>query len=222
MTISTQAKLVLRCSSCGEISRHELSLFSFSGSNQFVFDCPCGQPLASLGTKDKKHFWLQMECSFCDERHLYYYQRKDLWDKEVLSVICDDTGMEIAHVGPPGMVEDIMLHGERSLAEMAQDLGFGEYFSSPEVMYGILDGLYMLAENGDLFCQCGNYDVEIEIYPDRLELKCDYCGCSGMVMAQNERDLEALRNLSEIELTSKGFRCLEGKKSRTPRRRFKK
>jgi len=212
MTISTYSKMVLRCPYCGEINQHDLSVFAFSGSNSCRFTCSCGVDIASLGTKDKKHFWLQADCSLCEETHIGYYNRKDIWGDEILSLYCDDAGLEIAFVGPPEKMEEVITHGERSLAEMAQDLGFGDYFSNPDVMYGVLDCLYQLAEKGDLFCHCGNYDVEIEIYPDRLELKCGYCQASGMVMAQNDADLEALRTLQEIELTPKGFKCLEGKR----------
>lgn len=220
MAISTHSKMVLRCPYCGEINELDLSVFAFSGSNSCRFTCSCGIDIASLGSKDKKHFWVQADCSFCEETHVGYYNRRDIWGNEIVSLFCDDTGLDIAYIGPPDKMEEVVSQGEKSLAEMAEDLGFGDYFSNPEVMYGVLDCLYQLAETGDLFCHCGNYDVEIEIYPDRLELKCGYCQASGIVMAQNDADLEALQGLKEIELTTKGFKCLEGKKP--PRKHFKK
>ena len=221
MAISTNSKMVLRCPYCGEINQHDLSLFAFSGANSIRLTCSCGVDIASLGTKDKKHFWLQADCSFCDDIHFCYYSRKAIWGSEILSLFCDEAGLDIAYIGPLEKIQEVVTLGDRSLAEMAQDMGFGDYFNNPEVMYGVLDSLYQLAERGDLFCHCGNYDVEIEIYPDRLELKCEYCQASGIVMAQNEADLETLQGLKEIELTPKGFKCLEGKK-RNPRKRFKK
>ncbi len=221
MAISTLSKMVLRCPYCGEINQHDLSLFAFSGTNSCRLTCSCGTDIASLGTRDKNHFWVQVDCAFCEETHISYYNRKDIWGKDILSVICDDSGLDIAYIGPKEKMEQVVASEDKSLAEMAQDLGFGDYFSNPDVMYGVLDCLYQLAEKGDLFCHCGNYDVEIEIYPDCLELKCGYCQSSGMIMAQNEADLEALQGMKEIELTPKGFKCLEGKKLK-PRRHFKK
>ncbi len=221
MAFSTSSKIVLRCPSCGEVTQHDLSLFAFSGSDNLRLQCSCGTDVASFGTKDKKHFWIQAECSFCDETHLYYYQRKDIWGNAILSLPCDDSGLDIAYIGPPEKMEEVVSSGDKSLAEMAEDLGFGDYFSNPDVMYDVLDFLYQLAEKGDLFCHCGNYDVEIEIYPDRLELKCGYCEASGIVMARDDADLETLRGMKEIELTPKGFKCLEGKKHK-PRKHFKK
>lgn len=221
MAISTYSKMVLRCPYCGEINQHDLSLFAFSGSNSCRLTCSCGMDIASFGTKDKKHFWVQADCSFCDETHICYYSRKDIWGMEILSLFCEDSGLDIAYIGPAEKMEEVVTSGDRTLAEMAQDLGFGDYFSNPDTMYGVLDCLYQLAEKGDLFCHCGNYDVEIEIYPDRLELKCGYCQSSGTIMAQNEADLEILQGMKEIELTPKGFKCLEGNKLIT-RKHFKK
>lgn len=221
MAISTNSKMVLRCPYCGEINQHNLSLFDFSGSNSCSLACSCGEDIASLGTKDRKHFWMQADCSFCEEIHFSYYNRKAIWGDEVISLFCEEAGMDIAYIGPPEKMEEIVTLGDKSLVEMAQDMGFGDYFSNPEVMYGVLDSLHQMAERGDLFCHCGNCDVEIEIYPDRLELKCEYCQSSGMVMAQSEADLETLQGLREIELMPKGFKCLEGKKC-NPRKHFKK
>jgi hypothetical protein len=222
MAISTNSRMVLRCPYCGDINQHDLSVFAFAGSHSCRLTCSCGSDIASLGTRDRKHFWVQADCSFCEETHFCYFNRKDIWGDEILSLYCDDTGLDIAYIGPRDKMEELVSQGEKSLAEMAQELGFGDYFSSPDIMYGVLDRLYKLAERGDLFCHCGNYDVEIEIYPDRLELKCGYCNASGLVMAQNDVDLEKVQGLQEIELTPRGFKCLEGKKQPNPKKHFKK
>jgi len=219
--ISTFSKIVSRCPSCGDISYHDLSMFSFSRSRSTKLECTCGKTIVYMGTKDRKHYWLQLECSFCEGRHIFYYHWKDLWNGDVLSLVCDESGLDIAYIGPEKKIEKAIEDGEKSLAKMAEDLGFGDYFTNPEVMYGVLDYLNQLAEDGSLFCQCGNFNIEIEIYPDRLELRCEYCDCSGIIMAQNEMDLETVRSLSEIQLTNRGFKCLEGKKVK-PRKRFKK
>ncbi len=186
MAISTNSKIVLRCPYCGEVNQHDLSVFAFSGSNSCRFTCSCGSDIASLGSRDRKHFWVQADCSFCEETHFCYFNRKDIWGDEIVSLYCNDTGLDIAYIGPQDKMEEIVAYEEKSLAEMARDLGFGDYFSNPEIMYGVLDCLYQLAEKGDLFCHCGNYDVEIEMLPDRLELKCGFCNASGIVMSQNE------------------------------------
>ncbi|NLJ99695.1 MAG: hypothetical protein GX318_00460 [Clostridia bacterium] len=219
--IATSTKLVLRCPSCGEVGYHDLLMFTFAHSISSKYECSCGFPVAYLSTRDKKHYLLQIECCFCEDIHPYYYLRKDLWGGETLSLECDDSGLEVAFVGSEENVREAIENSNKSLAEMAEDLGFGDYFTNPEIMYGILDYLNQLAEDGNLYCQCGYYNIEIEIYPDRLELKCDACGCMGMIMAQKEKDLEAVRDLPKMELTRKGIVYLGEHRERS-RRRFKK
>lgn len=214
MAILTCSKAALRCPDCGKVSYHDLSLFDFSGTNSVRLECDCGTVVISLGTKDKKHYWLQVECSLCGDKHLYYHHWKELWDESdrVLPLVCDEASLDVAYIGPEGEVEEAMENSDGSLAEMAESLGFGDYFVNSSVMYGVLESLNQLAENGHLFCECGNFNVEIEIYPDKLELRCDYCSYSGIIMARDEKDMEIIHHMSEIQLTKKGFRCLDGNK----------
>ncbi|NLO90215.1 MAG: hypothetical protein GX088_07850 [Clostridia bacterium] len=220
-TVTTLTKMVLRCPYCGEISYYDISIFAFSRSRSLKFKCECGTTIALLGTKDRKKFWLQLECSYCLGRHVFYYNRKHLWETEILPLICDETGLDIAYIGEKNLIKQAVESGDKSLVEIAENLGFGDYFVNPEVMYGVLDYLNILAEEGKLFCRCGNYNIEIEIFPDRLDLKCGCCSCSGVIMAQDEWDLEKVCSLSEIQLTDMGFKSREGKKTK-PRSRFKK
>jgi len=213
--------MVLRCPYCGEIGCYDISIFSFSGSKSLKFKCECGADIAVIGTKDRKKYWLQLECGYCMGRHIFYYNRKQLWEAEFLPLVCEETGLDIAYIGDEEIIKQAMETGENSLAEIAENLGFSDYFVNPDVMYGVLDHLNFLAEEGRLFCRCGNLNIEIEIFPDRLELKCGCCSSSGVIMAQDEMDLEKIYNLSEIQLTDIGFKFREGKRTK-PRKRFKK
>ena len=62
---------------------------------------------------------------------------------------------------------------EKSLREMV-DPGF-RLLCQSEVMYEILDDLHKLAAEGKLSCQCGNMDVEVEVF-EKVELRCPSWG----------------------------------------------
>ncbi|WP_227762612.1 hypothetical protein [Zhaonella formicivorans] len=205
MCIPTTSVVAIRCPICGQLEFHALSLFEFAGSSSCKIQCTCGRPLLSIGTKDRKKFWLHVDCAMCETKHLFYFTRKQIWSDEVLEIDCEDTGLEIGYIGPKNKVRQCVQKQDRSLAEMAEELGFADYFDSPDIMYDVLDRLYQIAENGNLNCNCGNQNIEIEIFPDHLELRCDYCRSSARIMARTEEDLEYIMNSTAIQLAESGF-----------------
>ncbi len=221
MIIQTTNAVALRCPDCGKIKYHMLSFFDFSGKKPVRFSCDCGAQLLSITTKDRRLYFLQLDCLMCEMKHLYYYPFKDLWSSEVLPLYCDETGLEVGFIGPRSQVKKCIAKQDRSLREMAEDLGFSDYFENPEVMYDVLDDLHKLAAEGKLTCQCGNTDVEVEVFADRVELCCPDCGALGIVGAETKDDREAMRNTWEIVLKSGVLQWLCRGKTKDRRRKSK-
>lgn len=199
--IPTTSTVAIRCSACGQLEFHTLSMFDFAGSNSHRFECLCGKSLLYLNTKDRKKFSLQVECVMCEAKHMLYVSRKKIWSEDVLTIYCEENGLEIGYIGPNDKVLACVENEDRSIADMAEELGYSDYFDNPDVMYDVLDRLYEIAENGNLKCTCGNHDIAIEIFPDYLELRCEYCRSHAVVMASTEGDLELANSLDEIRLT---------------------
>ncbi len=221
MIVSTIVTVTLRCPSCGKMDFQALSLFSFARKKTIKISCSCGTGLISVGTKDRKNFWLQVDCIMCETKHLFNLKLKQIWSDHVYTVKCDETDVEIGFIGPRDKVRECLKSQDKSLREMAEDLGYVDYFENPEVMYEILDYLYKIVEEGQLYCQCGNYHIAVEIFPDRLELKCDQCNSQGIIYAETDADLETINNSQEIRLTGDGFEIKNGTKSRRRRRTTK-
>lgn len=205
MYVPTSSIVAIRCPACGQLEFHALSLFDFAGANSNKIQCTCGRTLLNIGTKDRKKFWLHAECVMCETKHMLYFTRKQIWSKQVLELICEETGLEIGYIGPKNKVRQCVQKQDRSLAEMADELGFADYFDNPDIMYEVLDRLYQIAENGNLNCKCGNQNIEIEIFPDHLELSCDYCRSVARIMAKTDEDLQNINNSTAIMLTETGF-----------------
>lgn len=218
MIIQTINVVALRCPECGKIKYHTLSFFSFKDNQPVRFSCDCGTQLLSIATKDRKLYYLQLDCLMCETKHLYHYLFKDLWSAEVLPLYCEDTGLEIGFIGPLQKVRQSIAQQEKSLREMAEDLGFSDYFANPEVMYEILDDLHKLAAEGKLSCQCGNMDVEVEVFADRVELRCPSCGALGIIGAETKDDLKAMKNIWEIVLKTGTLQWLCRGKARKRRK----
>jgi hypothetical protein len=200
MIVTTTTALALRCPNCGKIQYRALSLFSFSAQKKVHLACECGQSLLMVSAKDQKTFYLQMDCLMCESKHLYHYSLKELWSSQIINLCCEETGLDVGFIGPREEVKKCIANQERSLKDMAEDLGFSDYFNNPEVMYEILDCLHKIAESGNLTCQCGNLQIEVEIFAERIELRCSSCGAVGVIEAETTEDMEAIKNTLEITL----------------------
>ncbi len=222
MLVVTTTAIALRCPGCGKIKYHSLSLFSFSANKSIQFACDCGETVLSISTRDRRVFYLQLECLMCEDRHFYQFLLREIWSSRVLSLVCGETGLEVGFIGPREQVKKCIASQERSLREMAEDLGFSDYFKNPEVMYEILDCLHQIAESGKLSCHCGNLQIEVEIFAERIELRCSDCGAVGVIDAESREDLDAIKNAWEIMLRPGKLQLVGASKERHHRKRSKK
>ncbi|MDN5376170.1 MAG: hypothetical protein PWQ39_1210 [Thermacetogenium sp.] len=222
MLIQAVTAVALRCPECGKIKYYTLSLFHFAGQNRTVrFSCDCGAPLLSVATRDRRVFYMQLDCLMCEAKHLYHYSFKEIWSPDVVSLICEETGLEVGFIGPRRKVKKCIARQEKSLREMAEDLGFSDYFSNPEIMYEILDFLHKLASEGKLSCQCGNPEIEVEIFAERVELRCSRCGAVGVIGAETKEDCKAIKNTWEIVLKPGTLQWVGRGKVKSRKRRSK-
>ncbi|WP_051533723.1 hypothetical protein [Desulfitibacter alkalitolerans] len=204
--IPTTTVVAIRCPECGKMEYISVSLFSFSGSNGVALKCSCGYEIIKLTTKKRQDFWFQYICAMCEGRHLLKVTRGKLWSGETpLDLVCEETGIEVGYVGSREKVREKVKKQDQSLAEMADKLGFTEFFNNSSVMYEVLEHVYDIAERGKLYCTCGNYEIEVEIYPEYIQLTCEKCKASGKVMADKEEDLHLLKKTWELKLTRNGF-----------------
>ncbi|MDA8234590.1 MAG: hypothetical protein M0Z31_07330 [Clostridia bacterium] len=210
MIIATNTVIAMRCPMCGSYGTHNLSLFSFSGKQTVQIACSCGANKISIGTKNRKSFWFQVPCVLCETKHLLYFAHKQIWSNQVLTLICTDTELDLGYIGPEDKVLPLVAGLEEDLDTIMEEMDYDDYFHNPTVMMEVLNCLHDIAEEGYLYCQCGNYQIEVDVLPERLELQCKECGSVGVLYAEDEEDLHLMRNLEVIELVKKGFKCLNG------------
>ena len=204
MIVSTRTTVALRCVECGKLDFHDLSLFSFARTKALKFPCACGRHKFTVGAKGNR-FWLQFSCPLCESTHFLYFPRAEFWDPEVKDITCSETGADVGFFGLDKDVREFaQADNRRALEAAAEELG-DDYFISPEVMYETLNRVHDLAEEGELSCLCGNFNVEIDILPDRLELHCPQCGRWRLVRAENEEDLAAMAHFRPDEAGEGGW-----------------
>jgi len=227
MILDTETLIAMRCPECGKLEYHTLSRFDFSGHKRIEISCSCGYVKLFLSTKDRKNYWLQVPCVVCESKHLRSLSAKMLWSDEVNYLFCQETGLELGYIGPDDEVKALAVAQQETMEALGDDFDAeDEYFHNSEVMYEVLNCLHNIAEQGLLYCQCGNQDVEVDIFPERLELHCKDCDSVNIIYAETDDDLRVIKNVGTIELTRNGFECLDSlsntaKTGKKPNRKHK-
>lgn len=210
MLVSTDTMLAMCCPECGKLEYKVLSRFQVSESKTLHVNCSCGAEKLIISTKNYKDYWLQVPCVVCETKHLQRISGKQLWSRrEVYYLLCQETGLELGYLGPEEKVKELSHSYEEDLQFLASDFGEDDYFHNSEIMYEVLNRLHDIAERDALYCQCGNREVEVDIFPDRLELHCKECGSINIVYAENDDDLKVIEMVDSIELTRNGFEYLD-------------
>ncbi|HHY06684.1 MAG TPA: hypothetical protein GX532_06910 [Clostridia bacterium] len=209
MLISTYTIVALRCSKCGKIELYSLSRFSCGKQGQVELFCECGNCLMVLTRQGRSLYYLQTSCLLCEKKHVFKMQGKEIWNKYICSLICENTGVGLAYLGQKEKVRQAIKEEHRSLEKLVQELGFEEYFINPNVMFSVLECLRETIKKGQAYCSCGSGNLTTEVFPARVELCCPYCHAIGIVFAETANDLQKLQAMQGIELEAHSCRYLD-------------
>jgi len=213
MLISTQRTLALRCPLCGKMEFDPISWFDFSGKDSVQIKCKCGFNKLIINSKNNyRDFYFQIPCLICDEVHIIKFSKTELWGKINLVLRCTTNGQELGYIGSKTAIEKLINQKRDDLDSVINNLGFDDYFTNPQVMYEILNHLHQLADSNQLFCHCGNNQIDIEVFPEKLELHCSFCQSLHIIYAETIEDLRIVKEASKIALTEKGFSSFDSSK----------
>ncbi len=209
MLISTDVLLSMRCPECGRLEYHSLSRFAFSSSKLVKIKCACGYVKVTINAKKRcNYYWMQLPCIICETKHLVRVPVAEVWSKDVTTIYCDETGMELACIGSAEKIKGSS-NAREEIEALVGNFWGDDYFNNSQVMYDILHHLHDVAEKGMLYCRCGNRQISVDVFPDRLELFCDNCETINTIFTKSNKDLEIISHVERIELTQNRLRCID-------------
>ncbi|MEW6423136.1 MAG: hypothetical protein AB1523_00070 [Bacillota bacterium] len=209
MLVATQTMLAMRCPECGMVEYHKLSRFDFADGRLAQIRCSCGA-LKLAVTKKEADYLVQVRCVVCETMHMRTFKGRLLWAPEIIALFCQDTGVELGYIGPLQKIKGLTQSKKKEMGILFNELTGEDYFHNSEVMNQVLTHILGLAEDGLVSCQCGNYNIGVEIFPDRLELRCAKCGAVSVVYAETEEDIAPALKIKELELIQSGIMFLDG------------
>lgn len=199
MLIDAAAALVMRCARCGKLVLISESLFALRRGGKGV-NCPCGGSLVRLDLGKGGVLKLEIMCFICEEWHSITLPLARFLRGEGEYFTCPESSLELGLTGPPGLLRERLAAGNIELMGLTGDLNLEEYFSNPDIMFQVLSRLYELGRAGKVTCRCGHSMLEFNLYADRVDIHCNYCGNLLPVSASAREDLEYVRGLVELEL----------------------
>jgi hypothetical protein len=212
LLVSTQRKIALRCPLCGRLDFHQITVFDFSGHTPVRIHCKCGFQKMVINTKDYQNFSLQISCLICEEVHILKFKRQELLEQPFSILKCIETGQELGYIGDESSVDEIIKEKQEDMGSIINNLGFEDYFTNPQVMFEILNQLHQIADENNLFCSCGNNQIEIDVFPEKLELRCPFCQSIHIIYAETIEDLYMVKKVKLIVMTEKGFTSFDSSK----------
>jgi hypothetical protein len=176
----------------------ELSRFALRGQ-PVKLACSCGEQKLTVMAHGESVV-LQIPCHLCESMHLLQLSAKRFWRVDLEPLLCPDTGLQLGVFGQPEPVATYLAVEGNDLERLLADDQFAIYFDHPQVMYYALTCVHTLADQGKLTCCCGQQEIEINIYPEHLELCCSACGRSKEISANKETDMALWQDTNRIEV----------------------
>ena len=143
MKIQTAA-VAYRCPSCGYDVMGELNLFDLGGEGARL-TCECGESELYFGLRSDGKINVSVPCLFCPDDHKFLLADFSFFERELFTLSCKYTGVEIVFMGDHAKVIEALHKSEEKLAALLGELT-EEYDADEDVC----------DEEGD-GCGCGEH-----------------------------------------------------------------
>ena len=213
LSVIGQRVFVSRCPRCAKLEIRQVSIFEFSGRQTITI---------SVHVDTRKHRYTLFAIGLLYTNALLSVQhgpcgtpRLLIFEKSCLRVpVRVSSGVDASYLCDPDEVSNVIesLDALVPIEFLAVDDTRDDFFVSPRVMGEVLSRIRILEDRGDVYCQCGNDELKIEVFGDRVELSCQDCGSLCIVYAENAEDLDVVRDIDCILLSESGFSCVDSRK----------
>ena len=175
------------CPECGSTVMSLVGIFTLT-ADMIRLKCPCGQSeMEIVYTKDKK-VRLNVPCFLCSTPHSYLISSQMFFDRDLFTLPCSYSGVDVCFIGKYDKVEQAMKDSEEELIEMLGDTSIEELsdhrgenseLTDPQVLDIVMYVIHELSDEGQIHCSCpdgGEYEVDIQ--DEYLTIRCKQCGDS--------------------------------------------
>jgi hypothetical protein len=206
--IDTSRVVAVRCPQCGRLELRDYSLFELHSSQPTAISCQCGYALVEIGRRSRL-YRLDISCIVCETRHEILVDAKGLLQNDALVIFCPESDIDLAMIGRAERVQELLAAEGDLLANVVMPGAIDSAFVDIEIMREVLERLQGWANDGQLYCSCGNHQLELDLFAEKVEVVCSQCGGTLVIYAEREEDLVAMEGLHEVVLKQGAFTCID-------------
>lgn len=187
------------CPSCSSIVTKDVTIFDLPEKGKTDITCSgslsCGSVCFTVHSKKDK-YTISMDCAACGENHMFSVRKATFWQSDFFVLNCPETGIGVLFIGDENKVRKAIDEQEKSIMES----------DNPPIMpreltrlFESIEHISLLAKQKKVYCKCGSHEIDIELYDEKIDLKCRSCGHSKQIPTDTE-SLKQLLNTSAIVL----------------------
>lgn len=205
-----QTTVAYRCTKCGAGVMSVVGLFNLK-ADMVKLKCDCGGSEMSLVyTKDSK-VRFTVPCLFCPTPHHFTVNSSVFFSKDLFSLACPYSGMNIAVMGETEHVKAELSRSELELLDLLEENGIDSFaalhgeqeISDPQVLEILTYMIKELDEEGKIKCRCEDGDegdYELEFLPQALRISCKRCGAKADIPTGSLIDAHEFLYIDSLEL----------------------
>lgn len=185
----------LRCPVCNKNTIHTVNRFQFAaGATLYCPDCDA----ALVSIKKSSTSNINLNCFACGRTHEYSISQKSFFSGKPLSFCCKENDVDVLFAGTYEDVDNALFELDREIVQLTD-----KYYNNIEQAYGpyTKSALHILEEkarSNRILCLCGNYEIQLKLSKDAVELVCPQCGSREHISVTCEDDLSALMERRSI------------------------
>jgi len=208
MLIDTRRVLAVRCPRCGRLELREFFVFELQGTEPTIIRCQCGYSLIDI-VRRSRLYRIRIGCIVCETVHELLLDAKGVLHDDAVIIYCPESDVDLGVIGHAHRVEELLAAEGDMLANVVGPGAMDSEFVNIAIMREVLKRLQIWADEGQLYCSCGNYHMELDLFPEKVEVVCPQCGGTLVIYAERDEDLSAMEGLREVVLKRGAFTCID-------------
>ena len=209
---SKQTTLAYRCPHCGAGVMSAVSMFSLKGS-MVRLKCDCGKSVMEVEPAAEGKVRLTVPCILCPTPHHYTVSEKIFFGKELFSLPCPYSDINICQMGEINHVKAELSRVELELLDLMEKNGIADFsalheeaeqnVTDPQVLEIVLFVIHDLDEEGKIACHCTDgekHAYDAEILPNGVRVTCQRCGATKLVPTGSLLDAHDFLNCDSLVL----------------------
>jgi len=204
MNFREKTRIAYRCPYCGCVISADVTRSTVDRS--FTLPCiECRKSKLEITPETDGSIKLIVPCLMCPHPHPYKLSKEIFFERDIFTLPCSFTGLDICFIGEEDNVEDEIDRTGAEIASMTDEEDTNEIKKSSDflvadtsVVREVLFAVGELEAEKKIGCSCGSHAVKVLIDYDKVIIVCKVCGKKYELSARTRFDANRAIDLEEI------------------------